>query len=62
MDDDPNVLKLFRQVLQMSGYNVSSFTDPHLTYQHIKENLNKYSCNYQWQNAQINALFLVPNS
>ena len=27
----------------MSGYNVSSFTDPRLAYQHIKENSNEYS-------------------
>jgi DNA-binding NtrC family response regulator len=27
----------------MSGYEVSSFTDPCLAYQHIKENPNRYS-------------------
>jgi hypothetical protein len=27
----------------MSGYDVSSFTDPCLAYQHIKENPNQYA-------------------
>ena len=38
IDDDPDLLNLFSEALQMSGYNVSSFTDPRLAYQHIKEN------------------------
>ena len=44
IDDDPDLLNLFSEALQMSGYyNVSSFTDPLLAYQHIKENPDKYS-------------------
>jgi DNA-binding NtrC family response regulator len=43
IDDDPDLLNLFSEALQMSGYNVSSFTDPRLAYQHIKENPNQYS-------------------
>ena len=33
IDDDPDLLNLFGEALQMSGYNVSSFTNPHLAYQ-----------------------------
>ena len=43
IDDDPDLLNLFSEALQMSGYNVSGFTDPRLAYQHIKENSNEYS-------------------
>ena len=38
IDDDPDLLNLFSEALQMSGYTVSSFTDPLLAYQHIQEN------------------------
>ena len=42
--DDPDLLKIFSEALKMSGYdNVSSFTDPLLAYEHIKENTDKYS-------------------
>ena len=41
---DPDLLNLFSEALNMSGYhNVSSFTDPLVGYEHIKENPNKYS-------------------
>jgi DNA-binding NtrC family response regulator len=43
VDEDPDLLNIFSEALQMSGYNVSSFTDPLLAYQHIKENPKKYS-------------------
>ena len=43
IDDDPDLLNLFSEALQMSGYNVSSFTDPRLSYQHIKANSTEYS-------------------
>ena len=43
IDDDPDLLNLFSEALQMSGYTVSSFTDPLLAYQHIQENADKYS-------------------
>mgnify|MGYP003512999296 CR=1 FL=1 len=43
IDDDPDLLNLFSEALQMSGYNVSSFSDPNLAYQQIKENSNEYS-------------------
>ena len=42
--DDPDLLNIFSEALKMSGYdNVSSFTDPLLAYEHIKENSDKYS-------------------
>ena len=28
IDDDPDLLNLFSEALKMSGYTVSSFTDP----------------------------------
>ena len=43
IDDDPDLFNLFSEALQMSGYTVSSFTDPLLAYQHIQENPTKYS-------------------
>ena len=43
IDDDPDLLNLFSEALQMSGYNVSSFTDPRLAYHHIKTNSTEYS-------------------
>ena len=43
VDDDPDLINVYSEALKMSGYDVSSFTDPRLAYQHIKENLNKYS-------------------
>jgi DNA-binding NtrC family response regulator len=44
VDDDPDLLNIFSETLNMSGYhNVSSFTNPLLAYQHIKENPDKYS-------------------
>ena len=43
IDYDPDLLNIFSEALKMSGYDVSSFTDPLLAYQHIQENPNKYS-------------------
>ena len=43
IDDDPDLLNLFSEALEMSGYNVSSFSDPSLAYQHIKANSTEYS-------------------
>ena len=43
IDDDPDLLNIFSEALKMSGYDVSSFTDPLLAYDHVKENPNKYS-------------------
>ncbi len=42
--DDPNLLNIYSEALKISGYDdVSSFTDPVVASEHIKENLNKYS-------------------
>jgi DNA-binding NtrC family response regulator len=43
VDDDQDLINVYSEALEMSGYDVSSFTDPSLAYQHIKENPNKYS-------------------
>ena len=43
IDDDPDLLNLFSEALKMSGYNVSSFNDPLLAYDLVKENPNNYS-------------------
>ncbi len=43
IDDDPDLLNLFSEALQMSCYTVSSFIDPLLAYQHIQEYPDKYS-------------------
>ena len=43
IDDDPDLLNIIGEALKISGYNVSSFTDPLLAYEHIMENPNKYS-------------------
>jgi DNA-binding NtrC family response regulator len=59
IDDDPDLLNLFSEALQMSGYNVSSFSDPSLAYQQIKENSNKYSLLIiNDKMPKINALYL----
>ena len=59
IDDDPDLLNLFSEALQMSGYNVSSFNDPSLAYQQIKENPNKYSLLIiNDKIPKINALYL----
>ena len=59
VDDDPDLLNLFSEALQMSGYNVSSFSDPSLAYQQIKENSNEYSLLIiNDKMPKINALYL----
>ena len=43
VDDEAELVNLYSEVLQMSGYDVSSFSDPLLAYEHIRENPDKYS-------------------
>ena len=43
VDDEVNIVNIYSEVLQMSGYQVHSFTDPLLAYNYIKENPDKYS-------------------
>ena len=42
VDDDQDLINVYNEPLKMSGYDVSSFTNPSLAYQHIKENPNRY--------------------
>lgn len=41
--DDPDLVNIFSEALKMNGYEICSFTNPHLAYEHIKDNPNKYS-------------------
>ena len=43
INDDPDLLNIYSDVLEMSGYTVSSFSNPLLAYKKIKENPNEYS-------------------
>ncbi|HSE99290.1 MAG TPA: response regulator [Nitrososphaeraceae archaeon] len=43
IDEDLDLLNIFSEALKMGGYDVSSFSDPLLAYEHIKENSDKYS-------------------
>ncbi len=43
IDEDPDLLNIFSEALKISGYDVSSFIDPLLAYEHIKENSDKYA-------------------
>ncbi len=39
IDDDPDLLNIFSEALKMSGYDVSSFTDPLLHINTFKNTL-----------------------
>ena len=43
VDDESDLADLYSEALRRSNYDVCSFTDPILAYEHIKENPNKYS-------------------
>ena len=43
IDDDPVLLNIYSEALMMSGYDVCSFSNPLVAYDHIKENPDKYS-------------------
>ena len=43
MDDEVELVNLYSEALHMSGYDVSSFSDPLLAYEHIRDNPDKYS-------------------
>lgn len=43
VDDEAELVNLYSEALQMSGYDVSSFSDPLLAYEHIRDNPDKYS-------------------
>ena len=43
VDDEAELVNLYSEALQMSGYEVCSFSDPILAYEHIRDNPDKYS-------------------
>jgi DNA-binding NtrC family response regulator len=43
VDDESELVNLYSEALQMSGYEVSNFSDPLLAYEHIRDNPDKYS-------------------
>ena len=43
IDDDPVLLNIYSEALMLSGYDVCSFSNPLVAYDHIKENPDKYS-------------------
>ena len=43
VDDESDLADLYSEALRKSNYDVCSFTDPILAYEHIKENPYKYS-------------------
>ncbi len=58
--DDAYLVNLFSEALKMNGYDVCSFTEPVLAYEHIKENLSKYSLLItDHRMSQMNGLFLA---
>lgn len=43
VDDEPELVNLYSEALQMSGYEVSNISDPLLASEHIRDNPDKYS-------------------
>ncbi|MGE3859818.1 MAG: response regulator [Nitrososphaeraceae archaeon] len=41
--DEINLVNIYSEILQMSGYTVHKFTDSGLAYDYLKENLDKFS-------------------
>ena len=42
IDDDNDIVSLFKEALEMSGYNVTAFTDPIKAFNHIKQKPKEY--------------------
>ena len=42
VDDEPDTVQLFTDILSTNGYNVAGFTNPLLALEHIKENQEKF--------------------
>ena len=60
VDDEQDLVNLFSEALQMSGYEVCAFTNPLLAYEHIKENPMKYSLLItDYRMPQMNGLILA---
>jgi CheY-like chemotaxis protein len=50
VDDEPDTVQLFTDILSTHGYNVAGFTNPLLAFQYIKENHEKFDlilCDYK---------------
>jgi DNA-binding NtrC family response regulator len=60
VDDESDLADLFSEALKISNYDVCSFTDPTLAYEHIKENPDKYSLLItDYRMPQMNGLLLA---
>jgi DNA-binding NtrC family response regulator len=60
VDDEQDLVNLFSEALQMSGYEVCTFTNPLLAYEQIKENPMKYSLLItDYRMPQMNGLILA---
>ena len=42
VDDEPDSVQLFKDILSTNGYNVVGFTNPLLVLEHIQENEEEY--------------------
>ena len=42
IDDEPDCVQLFKDILSTNGYNVAGFTNPLLALEHIQENQEEY--------------------
>jgi len=42
VDDEPDSVQLFKDILSTNGYNVAGFTNPLLALEHIQENQEEY--------------------
>ena len=42
IDDDNDIVNLFKEALEMRGYNVAAFTDPIKAFNHIKQQPKDY--------------------
>jgi DNA-binding NtrC family response regulator len=42
VDDEPDTVHLFKDILSTNGYNVVGFTDPLSALEHIQENQEEY--------------------
>ena len=42
VDDEPDTVQLFKDILSINGYNVAGFTNPLLALEHIQENQEEY--------------------
>ncbi len=60
VDDESDLADLFSEALKINDYDVCSFTDPTLAYEHIKENPDKYSLLItDYRMPQMNGLLLA---